>query len=294
VPNTSSPSQMHGQPAVVMQLAAGDTVVVALQGAQVLSWQTADGTERLYLSPKAAFDGKSPIRGGIPVCFPQFNQRVLDGCVLAKHGFARTLPWTVRSVDCEAQSALAVFTLSHDALPEELRLDWPHHFEAQLDVALTPAQLRVTFNVRNTGAHTWPFALALHSYLGVTDITQTRLQGLQGVPFWDAVAHGDNRKAIGEQGDVLLGFVGETDRVYQRVPAALQLLQPDGKLRIEQSAAFSETVVWNPGAKLCAQLADLPDDGYRRMLCVEAAAIDHAVALAPGQCWHGWQQFGVF
>jgi glucose-6-phosphate 1-epimerase len=273
VPNTSSRIQMHGQPAVVMQLAGGDIVVVALQGAQVLSWQTVDGTERLYLSPKAVFDGKSPIRGGIPVCFPQFNQRVLDGCVLAKHGFARTLPWTVRSVDCEAQSALAVFTLSHDAL--------------------TPAQLRVTFNVRNTGAHTWPFALALHSYLGVADIAQTRLQGLQGVPFWDAVAHGNNRKAIGEQRDELLGFVGETDRVYQQAPAALQLLQPDGKLRIEQSAAFSETVVWNPGAQLCAQLADLPDDGYRQMLCVEAATIDHPVALAPGQSWHGWQQFGV-
>ncbi|MFX6031775.1 hypothetical protein ABTE99_19565, partial [Acinetobacter baumannii] len=73
------------------QLPSGDVAIVALQGAQVLSWVMADGVERLYLSPRSVFDGHTAIRGGVPVCFPQFNQRG----PLAKHGFARNLPWRV-------------------------------------------------------------------------------------------------------------------------------------------------------------------------------------------------------
>ena len=49
-------------------------------------------------------------------------------------------------------------------------------------------------------------------------------------------------------------------------------------------------MVWNPGAALCAQLPDMPADGYRQMLCVEAAQIDQSVTLAPGARWSGWQR----
>ena len=77
----------QGLPAIRLRLACGDAALVALQGAQLLSWQ-AGGEEQLFLSPLAAHDGHTPIRGGIPVCFPQFNQRG----PLVKHAFARTLP----------------------------------------------------------------------------------------------------------------------------------------------------------------------------------------------------------
>jgi glucose-6-phosphate 1-epimerase len=49
-------------------------------------------------------------------------------------------------------------------------------------------------------------------------------------------------------------------------------------------------VVWNPGPALSQQLADMPDDGYQHMLCVEAAQIDTPVELAAGAQWLGWQQ----
>ena len=52
-------------------------------------------------------------------------------------------------------------------------------------------------------------------------------------------------------------------------------------------------MVWNPGAALCAKLADLPDDGYRHMLCVEAARIDATRAARAGAAWQGWQQLTV-
>jgi glucose-6-phosphate 1-epimerase len=37
----------------------------------------------------------------------------------------------------------------------------------------------------------------------------------------------------------------------------------------------------------------MPDDGYRRMLCIEAAVIDKPVTLAPGEAWSGRQLLSV-
>jgi hypothetical protein len=73
----------------------------------------------------------------------------------------------------------------------------------------------------------------------------------------------------------------------------LRLVQPGGSLQIAPGPACAETVVWNPGATLAAKLADLPDDGWRHMLCVEAACIDTPVLLAPGARWQAWQQLTV-
>jgi glucose-6-phosphate 1-epimerase len=41
------------------------------------------------------------------------------------------------------------------------------------------------------------------------------------------------------------------------------------------------------------ELADLPDDDWLQMLCVEAAQIGRPVTLAPGQDWVARQGFEV-
>jgi glucose-6-phosphate 1-epimerase len=64
-------------------------------------------------------------------------------------------------------------------------------------------------------------------------------------------------------------------------------------LQISQSQSLGSTVVWNPGASLSSRLPDLPADGYRSMLCVEAAQIDELVPLAPAERWQGWQELRV-
>ncbi|HYP72184.1 MAG TPA: D-hexose-6-phosphate mutarotase, partial [Variovorax sp.] len=87
-----------------------------------------------------------------------------------------------------------------------------------------------------------------------------------------------------------LRFEGEFDSVYTSAADGLRLVQPSGTLAIRQSASCTETVVWNPGAQLSAKLADMPDDGYRHMLCVEAARIDEPVQLHGGGQWTGWQE----
>ena len=48
-------------------------------------------------------------------------------------------------------------------------------------------------------------------------------------------------------------------------------------------------VVWNPWVDHCARMADMPADGWRHMLCIEAAAAREPVLLPAGEEWYGRQ-----
>ena len=291
---TTEAIDFKGQPCLRLSLPEGDTALIALHGAQVLSWVTADGVERLYLSPDACFDGTSAIRGGVPLCFPQFNNRVLAGQALPKHGFARTLPWAVsqpRPAPVGPEHGVsASLALTDNPATHAL---WPHAFAAELTVHLCPGSLQIGFALHNTDTHAWPFALALHTYLRVDDVAATALHGLQGQPVWDAVTHLDEPDVRSQQGVAALTFSGETDRVYSHVTRPVTVEHPGGSVSSSQSASLPELVVWNPAPALCSRLPDIPSDGWRHMLCVEAACIDTPVVLAPGQRWVGWQQLSA-
>jgi len=271
---------VRGQPAVRLILSDGSSCTIALHGAQVLGWTTADGVERIYLSPDAVFDGQTAIRGGVPVCWPQFNQRG----PLAKHGFSRNMAWEVEPQDAAAPGGVRLVLTDSEAT----RALWPHGFRATLTVTLKPQGLRTALEVVNTGATPWSFTAALHTYLRVDEIADVRLEGLQGAARWDAV-----RDVRHPEAAEALRFGEEFDSVYAAPAEPLSLVQPCSTLEIAQSASCTETVVWNPGSVLSAKLVDMPDDGWRHMLCVEAARIDEAVLLQPGAIWQGWQQLSV-
>jgi glucose-6-phosphate 1-epimerase len=267
----------HGLPSVSLRLPCGDSIRVLLHGAQVVLW-TAEGRERLYLSSRSRFDGQSAVRGGVPVCFPQFNQRGS----LPKHGFARNLSWQAGSVT-DGDPGCAHLSLRLQDGPAS-RQFWPMAFEAMLTLDLCPGSLTLTLDVRNTDAVPMDFTGALHTYLAVDDVATAQLQGLDGQPEWDAVA---NRHA---RADGPLRFHGEFDRVYDAAPRPLLLLDGPWRLAVEQSASWAQTVVWNPGPDKGPALTDLPPDGYARMLCVEAAQVMRPVTVPPGGAWRGWQR----
>ena len=270
----------QGQACQRLTLPCGDTVLVALQGAQVLSW-VSQGRERLFLSPNNLWDGKSAIRGGVPVCFPQFNQRG----TLPKHGFARNMAWQAGEAVASGDAAHIDFTLSTNA--DTLAI-WQQAFVAQLRVALAPGQLTLTLTVNNTEVQNdLLFTGALHTYLAVDDIDLTELRGLGGRPEWDAVAdvHG--------VADEALYFDGEFDRVYDAAANPLHLQDGSSTLQIEQSSSWANSVVWNPGEGKCAALADMPAQGFARMLCVEAAQVFDPIAIPAGGQWVGWQRLTV-
>lgn len=270
---------LHGLPSRTLMLPNGDRLRVLLHGAQVVSWVAA-GRERLYLSPRSKFDGRSAIRGGVPVCFPQFNQRG----ALPKHGFARNLPWQADPTQPGQDVARLTLRLSAGAATRQF---WPQAFEATLTLELRPGSLQMTLGVRNTDTLPLSFTGALHTYLAVDDIAAVRLEGLEGQPEWDALTDRQARAAG------VLDFHGEFDRVYDAAPRALLLRDDRHGLAISQSATWAQTVVWNPGAEKSAQLADLPADGHAHMLCVEAAQVMQPITVPAGGAWQGWQRLSV-
>ncbi len=277
----ATPETFRGQPCLRLRLGAHDHVLVALHGAHVLSW-TSLGVERLYLSPAAVFDGHSAIRGGVPVCFPQFNDRGS----LPKHGFVRNRAWRAGVAQHDAASGSVRLSLQLASDAASLAI-WPQAFTLELTLLLSSGALEMTLAARNTGAAAWSFTGALHTYLAVRDLGSVRLEGLHGQPVWDALT--GSRATY--QGDVR--FDGEFDRVFTAAAEPLTLHDAAGALRIAQSDSFANTVVWNPGAAKSATMADLPADGFAHMVCVEAAQVEHAVSLAPGQHWTGWQRLTV-
>lgn len=61
-----------GLPKVIVHHDSGATAEVYLYGGQLMSYKTPNGQEVLFRSSKAVYDGKKAMRGGIPICFPQF------------------------------------------------------------------------------------------------------------------------------------------------------------------------------------------------------------------------------
>ena len=258
----------------------GDSVRVSDFGAQVLSWHTR-GHERLFLSERAVVDGSAAIRGGVPGCFPQFNARG----PLPKHGLARRITWQYMGAQVQGNAITARW--QWDAVAP-LHPDFPHALCAEVAVTLSPEQLKITLFATNTGDTGFAFTGALHTYLAVQGADMAALHGFEGAAFWDAAK---SFAPSMQTGAVTLGE--EVDRVYARTEQPLQLRDAAGTLQISQDAAWSETVVWNPGPALCATLPDMQSAEWMRMLCVEAAAINQPVALLPGQQWQAAQTLQV-
>lgn len=269
-----------GQPAMRLVAPDGAEATVLLHGAQLVSWVPAGDQERLYLSPLAQAGDGQAVRGGIPVCFPQFGKRG----PLPAHGFARTRAWQWVEGAERGGVAIGVLRLSDD---EATRALWPHRFEAELSFTLTGLALDLELAVTNTGDTPFEFSAALHSYLRVDDVRRARLGGLYGVRYVDSLSGAEQRQEIDP-----FSFAGEIDRIYFDAQDPLALSTAMGRATIRQEG-FADVVVWNPGPDKAAVLADLPDDDWTGFLCVEAGAIGRPVTLAPGEEWFGRQGFEV-
>ena len=274
MPLTHEPIDHRGTPCLRFR-SDGASALVAMHGAQVLSWIPADGRERLFLGERAQFGTGDAIRGGIPVIFPQFGERG----ALRKHGFARLLDWTFEGIADD----MATFTL-HDG---PATAEWPHAFACRLSLRLSATQLALALEVENRGKAAFAFTTALHTYLRVDDIAHAWVEGLQGCDYEDST----NGGTLHRQHDFAVAFDGETDRIYNDVVAPLALIDGDRPLAIEHDG-FGDTVIWNPGEHLAARIGDLAPGQYRTFACVEAGQVLQPVVLAPGERWRGGQTLG--
>jgi glucose-6-phosphate 1-epimerase len=268
----------HDSPHVDLLAPDGARARVYLDGAQVASWIPAGSTDdRLFVSARALYGEGQSIRGGIPICFPQFGAMG----PLKQHGFARNMRWMVESQSSDDNGARVRLSLTDS---DVTRAMWPYAFTAALDVAVVEASLTVSLTVTNTGSVPFAFTAALHPYFRVENAFACAVHGLGGTTYRDALRNSESFTSP----DGPLAIEGHIDRVYGATPDVLNLVEPHRVLRIEKHG-FPDAVVWNPGAEITASKADFAAGDEQHMVCVEAGAIGSPVVLQPGARWTGTQ-----
>ena len=257
------------------------TAVVALHGAQLLSWVPIGQREVFWLSP-LAFAEPAAIRGGVPVCWPWFGKQGMpDGAM--QHGPVRNRAWEVTFVHADGPDCvsieLAPCTTSSPEDPlnrhaSELRLS----LRVDLDEHLTQ-----TLHTHNQGANDYSLTQALHSYFAVTNAASIRVEGLTGLRYADKLLGTTDRLQTDSY-----QLENACDRVYQQTSGAAQqhytVIDPDGQRQIQITTKGSQSVVvWNPGSAGARAMPDMPDEGWLQFICVEASnAGDDSVTLGGG------------
>ncbi|KAJ6670511.1 APOSPORY-ASSOCIATED PROTEIN C-RELATED, partial [Salix viminalis] len=98
---------------------------------------------------KAIYKPPKAIRGGIPICFPQFGRHVS----LEQHGFARNRFWSIITDPTPFPTNSKSFIDLILKPSEEDMPKWPHSYEFHLRVALgTGGDLMLTSRIRNANA----------------------------------------------------------------------------------------------------------------------------------------------
>lgn len=268
VPLTPDP-----RPKIVITAQDGASAEVHLHGAHVTSWKPAGKDEQLFLSTRSEFGEGAAIRGGVPVIFPQFS---LLG-PLPRHGFVRNTAWEVLRENRDE----VTLTFKDTVATRDI---WPHPFRLELSVRVEESRLEMKLHVFNTGDAPFEFAGALHTYLRVQDIAQTTVEGLQGLTFRDA-----NTMVEHPERPARIEFGKEVDRLYyDALPRTIVLRDGQHSLTVNASG-FPDAVVWNPGEVKSDKMADMEAGGWKRFICIEAAAAHENIALLPGEEWVGMQ-----
>jgi glucose-6-phosphate 1-epimerase len=214
------------------------------------------------MSEQAVYAPGKPIRGGVPVCFPWFGAHG-KRADLPAHGFARTREFHFEGSEVRGDNVVAELSLSSDA--ETLAL-FPHAFKARLRLSVG-RELSLAFEVENTDQDAFDYELALHTYLGVSDVRHVQLSGLEGAVYDDKVS---GARAV-RQGDEPVRFVAETDRVYDSSARVSVLDSARARRLVIDKTCSATSVVWNPWIDKAKRMTDFGDDEWPSMLCVEAA-----------------------
>lgn len=272
---------------------------VALFGAHVLSFKPkSDNRERLWLSETAIFDNRTPIRGGIPICWPWFsdahNQPRND---LPSHGFLRNQIWQLD--ESKEDSDVTRLYLSPTTTKGP---GWDYDCQCGLTIEIGKT-LKISLHTTSLENHGQPLEpenhgqplennhgqalekdhldhrglpinCAFHSYFAVNNIENTKLRGLEGV-YLDKT---QNWKCLSTPEPYV--FCAETDRIHlTKTPKVT--ISDDFETHI-YSQGHDSIVVWNPWSKINQKMKDMHDNGYQNMLCVETA-ITQPHFLLPGE-----------
>lgn len=247
------------------------SATISLFGGHLITFAPAGEKSLTWMSDNAIYDANTPLRGGVPICWPWFGHTGQPS-----HGFARRQMWQLANIEETAKGVTIQLQLSDSDASRAL---WPHCFQATVTFTLTH-HADIALTVTNTDQHPWTMGGALHSYLAVEDSEQANVEGL-GCQYLDNFAAGNAVPATGK-----VTFEEPVDRIYTGANNTLTLTDPVGNRRLKvNNQGATSAVVWNPGQAASIQMADMDDNGYLKFVCVEAAIEQPTQVVHPGQSY---------
>ena len=239
------------------------------KGAQVLHAALGSGLELLYLSPLVALHPDNPIRGGIPLMFPQFG----DFGPLRKHGFVRDLQWNLvaENEDADGKNLTYVLDVKATDFPE-----WPFDAALQFNACISLQSLTIGLSVQNTGTQAFSFTGGFHPYFAISSRKDILLNGLEGLPFKDSFPS-DNAYELTAEGLVERQYMGDAEIRFYNGSKWLKLT----------ASGFDSWMVWNPGRVGAKKISDLPDDDWDRFICIEPIVLAEPKTVLPGDAFKG-------
>ncbi|THH17005.1 hypothetical protein EW146_g3727 [Bondarzewia mesenterica] len=279
---------------VILKHPKGSSAEILLYGATVISWKAPgpSGSERLFVSSKAALDGSKPVRGGIPVVFPCFGAPDHpDHMKLSQHGFARNTVWAFDHVVMDNEAGVSVrFTLQPNAA---IAAVYSKLFHLAYVVTLAEHQLSTNLHVTNPSTtESLDFQALLHTYIRApaNDVTISPLTGRLYIDKTDP--NPATRTSLKEEKREVVDVKNFTDAVYEDVPSKIDVIWPGGGLELRMSE-FRTLTIWNPQAEAGSKIGDMEERGWEKYVCVEPGFVRGFKKLAAGQTWIGQQLLTV-
>lgn len=267
------------------------SVLISLQGAQILSWIPKGEEEVIWLSKDANFAPGKSVRGGIPICWPWFGSHdSIDNDTdknFPAHGFARTSYWQILSTEAlEDGNTRISFALTPEAENADM---WPAQTTLQYQITIGK-KLEIELLTHNNGSEPITIGQALHTYFKVQDVSKIMLHGLDDTDYLDKT---DDFKRKVQHGPVTIEK--EVDRIY--LDTANVCVLEDKLLKrniIIIKCGSHSTVVWNPWQVVAEKMADLGINGYKKMLCVESSNVsEDVVTIQAGKAHQLWVQYEI-
>ena len=238
------------------------------KGAQVLHAALASGLEILYLSPLVSLYPDNPIRGGIPLMFPQFG----DSGPLRKHGFVRDLQWTLVDDNEDALGKVISYVLDIKATDSP---DWPFDASLQMDAQIGLDFFTIALSIVNKGDQAFTFTGGFHPYFAISSRKDIQVNGMEALPFRDSFP-GNDAYVLNADGLVERQYMGN---------AEIQFYNGSNWLKIT-SSGFDSWMVWNPGRDGATKISDLPDEDWDKFMCIEPIVLSKPIFLEPGKTFN--------
>lgn len=250
-------------------------------GATVLSFipktGSSAGEDIIWVSPAALYDGKKPVRGGVPVCWPWFGAHPTEQGMPA-HGVVRNATWQLEAVNALENGIIEVI-MSISASEQTLAL-WPHAFNLSLRVEIGE-QLAMTLTTHNPNAYDLEITEALHTYFAVADCQNTVIKGLDKAVHLNKL---EEVPAEAQEGDVTLKPPMDSVYLGQLGPMTFEDVNHHRTICIEQNG--QSAVVWSPGPEGVKGFADIPDQVWSTFMCVEAGNVLGNSVTVPSESKH--------